>query len=60
MADLTPDDFRKLRASLAKGRGPVWLRNEMQRVRSIFKFAFDEGLILTPVRFGQGRSTDAQ
>jgi len=52
--DLIPDDFRKLRAVLAKTRGAVALRNEMQRVRSIFKFAFDDGLILAPVRFGQG------
>ena len=49
-----PEDFRKLRSQLAKKRGAVALRNEMQRVRSIFKFAFDDGLILTPIRFGQG------
>lgn len=54
VTDLTPDDFRKLRTNLAKTRGAVSLRNEMQRVRSIFKFAFDDGLILAPVRFGQG------
>jgi integrase len=52
-ADLWPEDFRNLRAHLAKTRGPVALRNEMQRVRSVFKFAFDEGLIPAPVRFGQ-------
>jgi integrase len=51
--DLMPDDFRKLRAKLAKKRGMVALRNEMQRVRGIFKFAFDERLIPTPVVFGQ-------
>lgn len=53
VVDLAPDDFRKLRARLAKTRGPVALRNEMQRVRGIFKFAFDQGLILAPIRFGQ-------
>ncbi len=53
VTDLVPDDFRNLRKKLAKNRGPVSLRNEMQRVRSLFKFAFDEGLILAPVRFGQ-------
>jgi integrase len=53
VVDLRPDDFRTLRIKLAETRGVVALRNEMQRVRSVFKFAFDEGLILTPVRFGQ-------
>jgi len=53
VVDLVPDDFRKLRAALAKTRGPVTLRNVMQRCRSVFKFGFDQGLILTPVRFGQ-------
>ena len=53
VSDLIPDDFRKLRAKLAAKRGPVALRNEMQRVRSIFKFAFDDGLIPAPIRFGQ-------
>jgi integrase len=53
VADLRPDDFRILRMKLAKGRGVIALRNEMQRVRSVFKFAFDEGLILAPIRFGQ-------
>ena len=53
VTNLVPDDFRKLRAILAKTRGAVALGNEVMRIRSIFKFAFDEGLILSPVRFGQ-------
>ena len=53
VADLVPDDFRNLRKTLAKTRKAVALGNEIQRVRSVFKFAFDEGLILAPVRFGQ-------
>lgn len=53
VTDIVPDNFRKLRTKLAKTRAAVALRNEMQRVRSIFKFAFDDGLILAPVRFGQ-------
>jgi integrase len=53
VADLTPNDFGKVRAALAKTRGPVALGNEIQRVRSLFKFAFDQGLIVAPVRFGQ-------
>lgn len=52
IVDLAPADFASLRAKLAKTRKAVSLRNEMQRVRSIFKFAFDEELILNPARFG--------
>jgi integrase len=54
VADLAPDDFRRLRAKLARTRGLVSLRNEIQRVRGIFKFAFDEGLVPAPVKYGQG------
>ena len=50
--NLAGDDFEKLRATLAKTRGPVVLGNEVQRVRTILKYAFDESLIERPVRFG--------
>lgn len=53
VSDLAPADFAKLRGKLAKTRQAVALRNEMQRVRSVFKFAFDQGLIVAPIRFGQ-------
>ncbi len=51
--DLTAADFGKLRAELAKTRGPHTLGNEIQRIRGIFKFAYDDGLIEKPVRYGQ-------
>lgn len=51
-ADLTPDDFGRLRAKLAKSRGPVALGNTIHRMRSVFKFAFENGLIEKPVVFG--------
>lgn len=54
VADLIAEDFQKLRASLAKGHGPVWLGNTIQRIRSIFKYAYDAALIDKPVRFGPG------
>lgn len=54
VVDLSPDDFRKLRKVLSKDRGPVSLHNPMQQVRSLFYFGFDDGLLLVPVRFGQG------
>lgn len=49
---LDAQDFGQLRSNLAKNLGAVALGNEIQRVRSLFKFAFDSGLIVAPVRFG--------
>jgi integrase len=54
VADLDPDDFAGLRRKLAKKWGPVTLGNVIQRVRVAFKFAWDNGLIDRPVRYGQG------
>jgi integrase len=54
VADLDPDDFTALRAKLAKKWGPVTLGNVIQRIRVAFKFAWDNGLIDRPVRYGQG------
>jgi integrase len=51
--DLAAPDFGELRAEMAKTLGPVSLGNEIQGIRSVFKFAFDEGLIERPVRYGQ-------
>lgn len=52
VTDLGPDDFAKLRKFLAKNRKAVALRNEMQRVRSVFLFAYVNGLIQNQVRYG--------
>jgi integrase len=54
VADLAPDDFATLRNKMAGRWGPVRLGNAIQRVRSVFKYAFDAGLIDRPVRFGPG------
>jgi integrase len=50
--DLAADDFEALRGTLGKTRGPVSLGNEIQRVRSVFKYAFDAGLTERPIRHG--------
>ena len=50
--DLATDDFERLRASIAKVWGPTRLGNEIQRIRSVFKYGYDAALIATPVRFG--------
>lgn len=51
---LTQSDFAELRAHLSKTLGPVSLGNTIQRVRSVFKYAFDSEMIAAPIRFGPG------
>jgi len=50
--DLASDDFEQLRRNLAKTRGPVTLGNEIQRIRMVFKYAYDATLIDKPIRYG--------
>ena len=50
--DLAADDFEKLRADMAKRWGPVRLGNAITRVKSVFKYGVDNGLIDTAVRYG--------
>jgi len=52
VTDLDARDFTALRASLAKRLGPVALGNEINRIRMVFNFAFKNGLIDRPARFG--------
>ncbi len=49
--DLRPDDFQTLRASMAKRWGAVALGNEIQIVRSVFRFGSESGLF-PAMRFG--------
>ena len=51
--DLAVEDFAQLRAVMAKRWGPVRLGNEIQRVRTLFKFAYDSGLTQKLPRYGQ-------
>ena len=50
--DLVADNFRQLRRLLAKGWGPVRLATEIQRIRGVFRYGYEAGLIDKPVRFG--------
>ncbi len=52
--DLTADDFQHYRTWAAKQWGPVFLGNEIQRIRTVFKYGYDAGLIDKPIRFGPG------
>jgi integrase len=53
VAELTPADFGALRAKLAVGRGPVALGNEITVARMLFKYAYDQGFLDGPLRYGQ-------
>jgi integrase len=54
VSDLGPTDFAALRKKMSQRRGPVRLDNAIQRVRSVFKFATDNGLLNRAPPFGQG------
>jgi integrase len=45
-------DFETLRAKLAERWGPVRLGNAVQRVKTVFKYAYDAGLIEKLPRYG--------
>jgi len=50
--DLASDDFERLRRHLTKNRGPVAIGNEIQRIRVVFNYAYNAGLVDKPVRYG--------
>jgi integrase len=57
---LTPDHFSALRNTMVNkgtagdGWGPHRVTNGITRIKSIFKFGFEMGLLKTPVVYGQG------
>jgi integrase len=53
VCDLTPQHFERLRARMAKRFRPVALANEIQAVRTIFKYGLDAEILDKPVRFGK-------
>ncbi|MAT13773.1 MAG: hypothetical protein CMJ46_00700 [Planctomyces sp.] len=52
--DLVQEDFQEFRVELAKTRNPVSLADAIGRIRSVFKFGYDSGLMDKPVRYGSG------
>lgn len=50
---LQPEDFARVRDALGKGRKPSGLTTDIRAIKSVFRFAYESGLIATPVRFGQ-------
>jgi hypothetical protein len=51
--DLRPIDFERFRAELAERFGVSALTNEVNRIRIVFKYVFDQRLIPQPVQFRQ-------
>ncbi|MFH1265970.1 MAG: hypothetical protein ABIK89_09590 [Planctomycetota bacterium] len=58
--DLAADDFEQFRAALAATRAPSYLALEITQVKVLFKYAFDLGLIDSPVRYGQAFNKPSQ
>jgi integrase len=54
VADVGPDDFEELRAKMTNRWGLHGVATAIQYTRSVFKHAFDAGLLDRPVRFGPG------
>jgi integrase len=52
LADVDTADFASLRNKMAKQWGPVRLGNCVQRVRTLFKYGYDSGMLDRPMRFG--------
>ncbi len=52
VTDLAADDFESLKLVMAKTLAPVSRKTEIQKTRSIFKYAYDVALIDRPIRFG--------
>ena len=50
--DLRPADFDAFRAVLAKTRGLTALGNEINRIRIVFRYAYESCLLDAPIRFG--------
>jgi integrase len=52
VSDLRPDDFTALRAFYASRWGVHRLTNAVQYTRGVFRFAWESGLVESPVRYG--------
>lgn len=52
IADIRPLDFADLRAQLAERYAPVTLASEIGRIRVVLNYAWENGLIDRPIRYG--------
>lgn len=53
VASLTPEDFGRLKKRMSKTMSALTLGIEIQRVRSVFKFAYEDGLLDKPIKYGR-------
>jgi integrase len=60
VADLRPDDFERLRSSIAKQYGPARLAVEVTRARAVFGYAFKGRLLDRPVIYGDSFKVPSQ
>jgi len=51
-SDLRPEDFERLRGTIAENCGPARLAVEVVRTRTIFRYAYESQLLEQPMRFG--------
>jgi integrase len=54
LADLLPCDFERLRAKWAAKWGVVRLGSEINRARVVFNYAYKNGQVEKPIRYGEG------
>jgi integrase len=54
ISDILPEDFERLRAEWAKSWGPTRLAAEIVRARTVFNYAWKQGMVTVPIRFGEG------
>ena len=54
LTDILPADFESLRTRWAKKWGAQRLATEINRARTVFNFAYKNGLLDRPMRYGEG------
>jgi integrase len=59
LANLEPPHFAKLRAELSGQMSATTLKGQLIRLRSIFSYAYDAGLVDQPLRFGPSMKAPA-
>ena len=54
ITDILPEDFERLRAKWSETWGPLRMGSEIVRCKTVFHYAWKNGLVATPIRFGEG------
>ena len=54
LSDIQPTDFERLRAKWSETWGPTRLKAEINRLKVVFNYAWKNGIIDKPIRFGEG------